>query len=62
MHWPGPGKHLNYPAVRMGMDRPKTVLDKNKEKMVLLDGSPTMRLATWAVMAKNVGLSGSGSF
>ena len=60
MHWPGPGKHLNYPPVRMGMDRPKTVLDKNKEKMVLLDGSPTMRLATWAVMAKNVGLSGSG--
>ena len=46
MHWPGPGKHLNYPPVRMGMDRPKTVLDKNKEKMVLLDGSPTMRLAT----------------
>ena len=44
------------------MDRPKTVLDKNKEKMVLLDWSPTMRLATWAVMAKNVGLSGSGSF
>ena len=23
MHWPGPGRHLNYPPVRAGMDRPK---------------------------------------
>ena len=23
MHWPGPGRHLNYPPVREGMDRPK---------------------------------------
>ena len=23
MHWPGPGRHLNYPPVKMGMERPK---------------------------------------
>ena len=23
MHWPGPGRHLNYPPVEKGMDRPK---------------------------------------
>ena len=23
MHWPGPGRHLNYPPVKQGMDRPK---------------------------------------
>ena len=23
MHWPGPGRHLNYPPVREGMSRPK---------------------------------------
>jgi len=25
MHWPGPGRHLNYPPVKMGMERPKQV-------------------------------------
>ena len=23
MHWPGPGRHLNYPPVKEGMKRPK---------------------------------------
>ena len=21
MHWPGPGRHLDYPPVKMGMDK-----------------------------------------
>ena len=33
IHWPGPGRHLNYPPVRSGMDRPKTHLPGNKEKV-----------------------------
>ena len=28
MHWPGPGRHLNYPPVKMGMERPKQVPDR----------------------------------
>lgn len=60
MHWPGPGRHLNWPPVKMGMDRPKVVKDENKAKMVPLDWTPTLRLDTWADMAANVGPAGSG--
>ena len=35
MHWPGPGRHLNYPPVRSGMGRPKVELPQNKDKVVL---------------------------
>ena len=34
MHWPGPGRHLNYPPVRSGMARPKVELPHNKDKVV----------------------------
>jgi len=60
MHWPGPGRHLNYPPVKSGMDRPKVVKEENKDKMVPLNWIPTMRLDTWADMAANVGPAGSG--
>ena len=33
MHWPGPGRHLNYPPVRSGMARPKVELPHNKDKV-----------------------------
>ena len=33
IHWPGPGRHLNYPPVRSGSDRPKTELPANQEKV-----------------------------
>jgi len=54
MHWPGPGRHLNYPPVRMGMERPKKIIDGNQEKMVPLDWTPQMRLDTYQEMAKFV--------
>jgi len=69
MHWPGPGRHLNYPPVKMGMDRPKFVKDKTKipksktgvsQEMVPEDWTPAMRLETYADMAANVGPAGSG--
>jgi len=60
MHWPGPGRHLNYPPVKQGMARPKVVMDKNKDKMVPLDWSPSMRVSTWSDMVANVGPKGSG--
>ena len=55
MHWPGPGRHLDYPPVKMGMDRPKVEIDTNKEKMVPMDWSPDTRLDTYNEMAKFVG-------
>jgi len=55
MHWPGPGRHLNYPPVRMGMERPKVILESNKLKMVPENWTPTMRLETYKEMAKFVG-------
>jgi len=55
IHWPGPGRHLNYPPVRMGMDRPKVEIETNKEKMVPMNWSPEMRLDTYKEMAKYVG-------
>ena len=36
MHWPGPGRHLNYPPVRSGMARPKVELPHNKDKVLLI--------------------------
>lgn len=54
IHWPGPGRHLNYPPVRQGMARPKEVIAGNKEKMVPLDWSPAMRLDTYREMARFV--------
>ena len=38
----------------------QVVLDYNKDKMVPLDWSPSMRLSTWSYMVANVGPSGSG--
>ena len=55
MHWPGPGRHLNYPPVKVGMERPKVEKLENKDKMVPLNWSPAMRLDTYKEMAKFVG-------
>ena len=55
MHWPGPGRHLNYPPVRQGMDRPKVKIEGNASKMVPEDWTPAMRLDTYKEMAKHVG-------
>ena len=57
MHWPGPGRHLNYPPVRQGMDRPKVKIEGNASKMVPEDWTPAMRLDTYKEMAKHVGSS-----
>jgi len=57
IHWPGPGRHLNYPPVRSGMTRPKVELSHNKDKMVPTDWTPQMRLDTYAEMSKHVGTS-----
>jgi len=55
MHWPGPGRHLNYPPVKMGMDRPKEVKPENAARMAPTDWSPGMRLETYRYMAAHVG-------
>jgi len=55
MHWPGPGRHLNYPPVRMGMERPKVEIEGNKDKKVPENWSPAMRLETYKEMSKFVG-------
>lgn len=55
MHWPGPGRHLNYPPVKMGMDRPKEVKPENASRMAPTDWSPAMRLETYRYMAAHVG-------
>jgi len=55
MHWPGPGRHLNYPPVRMGMARPKVEIETNRKKMVPENWTPAMRLDTYKEMAKFVG-------
>jgi len=54
MHWPGPGRHLNYPPVKMGMERPKQVKPENADRMAPLDWTPSMRLETYSLMAKHV--------
>jgi len=54
MHWPGPGRHLNYPPVKMGMERPKQVKPENATRMAPLDWTPAMRLETYSLMAKHV--------
>jgi len=54
MHWPGPGRHLNYPPVKMGMERPKQVKPENATRMAPLDWTPAMRLETYGLMAKHV--------
>ena len=33
MHWPGPGRHLNYPPVKMGMERPKEVPNRKEPRL-----------------------------
>jgi len=55
LHWPGPGRHLNYPPVKQGMSRPKTVISDNEKIKVPTDWSPEMRLQTWKYMASNLG-------
>lgn len=55
MHWPGPGRHLNYPPVKMGMERPKVEKEENRDKKVPLNWTPAMRLDTYKEMAKFVG-------
>jgi len=57
MHWPGPGRHLNYPPVRQGMDRPKVKIEGNATKMVPEDWTPAMRLDTFKEMSKHIGSS-----
>ena len=58
MHWPGPGRHLNYPPVRMGMKRPKQLIAGNENKMVPLDWNENMRLECYAAMSKHVSSTG----
>jgi len=58
MHWPGPGRHLNYPPVRMGMSRPKQLIPGNKDKMVPLEWKPERRLETYASMCNHVARNG----
>jgi len=58
MHWPGPGRHLNYPPVRAGMDRPKKIIEGNEMKFVPETWTPQLRLETYKQMCKNV--SGTG--
>lgn len=55
MHWPGPGRHLNYPPVKMGMERPKEVKPENSDKMAPVDWTPSMRLETYRDMAAHCG-------
>eukprot|EP00090_Calanus_glacialis_P001178 TRINITY_DN10817_c0_g1_i1.p1 TRINITY_DN10817_c0_g1~~TRINITY_DN10817_c0_g1_i1.p1 ORF type:complete len:353 (-),score=67.78 TRINITY_DN10817_c0_g1_i1:273-1205(-) len=55
LHWPGPGRHLNYPPVKQGMTRPKTVIQDNEKIKVPTDWGPEMRLQTWKFMAKHIG-------
>ena len=55
MHWPGPGRHLNYPPVRLGMKRPKTEIETNRDKKVPENWSPAMRLDAYKEMSKFVG-------
>ena len=55
MHWPGPGRHLNYPPVRKGMERPKAVIEANIAKTVPADWTAAMRLDTYRHMAQYVG-------
>lgn len=59
MHWPGPGRHLNYPPVRMGMDRPKQLIPGNEKKMVPESWTPELRLETYKYMSKHVSPSGT---
>ena len=59
MHWPGPGRHLNYPPVRMGMDRPKQLIQGNEKKMVPENWTPKVRLETYKYMSKHVSPNGS---
>lgn len=54
MHWPGPGRHLNYPPVKMGMERPKQVKPENASRMAPSDWTPAMRLETYSLMARHV--------
>jgi len=54
MHWPGPGRHLNYPPVKMGMERPKEVKPENASRMAPPDWTPASRLETYSFMAKHV--------
>ena len=54
MHWPGPGRHLNYPPVKMGMERPKLVKSENASRMAPMDWTPATRLQTYRLMAKHV--------
>jgi len=58
MHWPGPGRHLNYPPVRMGMKRPKQLIAGNENKMVPLDWNENMRLECYAAMSQHVSSTG----
>jgi len=55
IHWPGPGRHLNYPPVRKGMERPKVTIEANMSKMVPVDWTPQTRLETYSHMAQFVG-------
>ena len=32
IYWPGPEGHLNYPPIRMGMDRPKVEIEDSKRR------------------------------
>ena len=49
------GGHLNYPPVRMGMDRPKLEMRSNKEEVVTMNWSPDMKHDTNKEMIKYVG-------
>ena len=49
------GGHLNYPPVRMGMDRPKLEMKSNKEEVVTMNWSPDMKHDTNKEMIKYVG-------
>jgi len=59
IHWPGPGRHLNYPPVRMGMARPKELIAGNADRIVPNNWSPAMRLDTYRQMCRHVGSAGT---
>ena len=65
MHWPGPGRHLNYPPVRRASNgkwqsAERVVIADNESVMVPKDWDRQMRLETWRHMSACCGDAASG--
>jgi len=55
LHWPGPGRYLNSPPVRVRKPGEAIIpIEGNEKKMVPEDWSPAMRLETWSAMCKEM--------